>query len=239
MFVFNTLQVNVKYPLNNLRGLVLKRTIRERLVVPVTERGDRTRAFRVVWRYDDDHLVHAWNQIVSRRKVCDQVVAQTPSLQMFVSCISGVFNKGGGSEGQVKPVYPAVSYWAVFDGAGADSSGEMGQRLMATFPSAQVKAITSVLHRQSEEPMAANCQMLFVVLKDHRSGFVSQKICRSLFASGASDVPSNHRNAKLAVMSTSRFQQQQTASIEALQVAGLCIDLEVLEADSVAPTVPN
>ena len=91
----------------------------DRLVAPVMAFGDNVCAFRVIWRPEGESegLSRAWDSIVSQRHLCDQVVAQSPSLQMFVSCISGIFNTGRPLLEQANPVYPAVSYWAVFDGA--------------------------------------------------------------------------------------------------------------------------
>ena len=226
----------MKYPLNKLRGIGIKREIREHLVVPVCESGDRTRAFRIIWRLAGDDLAHAWDTIVSNRRLCDEVVAETESLHMFVSCISGVFNKAGRCQGQVKPVYPAVSYWAVFDASKADSSGKMVQRLMATFPAVQVKEIKPFLHGQSQQSIAANCEMLFVALKDHRGGFVNEKICRSLVHGGCADVSYNCRNARLVVKTTSRYMRQYQQSVGAIQAAGLCIGMLQHEAVSDATT---
>ena len=230
----------MKYPLNKLRGIGIKREIREHLVVPVCESGDRTRAFRVIWRVSGDDLAHAWDTIVSNRRLCDEVVARTEALQTFVSCISGVFNKAGRCRGEVKPVYPAVSYWAVSDATTADGSGEMVQRLMATFPHVQVKEIKPFLHGESQQSIAANCEMLFVALKDHRGGFVNEKINRSLvaggYAVGCANVNSSCRNARLVVKTSSRYLRQYQQSIGAIQAAGLCIAMLQHEAGSIVPT---
>ena len=216
--------------------MAIKTTIRDRLVAPVTACGDRAHAIRVIWRVDDNNLAHAWDTIVSQRHLCDEVVAKTPSLQMFVSCICGVFNKVGAWRGQRKPVYPAVSYWAVFDGPGPDICIDLIRRLLVACPSTQVKPITSMVRKFTVEPLV-NCGTLFVVLKDHNSGYVNQKISRSLRAAGVVGVGSHPRNAKLCVMSNSRYIQHSQASVEALSAVGLWIDMEVLEAREVAPMV--
>ena len=159
------LQGSVKFPLTTLRGIDIKRTLREQLVAPVLERGDHMHAFRVVWRVEGDALARAWDNVVGRRRACDQVVARSPSLHMYVSCITGVFSKGGTNQ-QQKPIYPAVSYWTVFDGGAVDNSDDLMHRLATTFPDARVKPITSVIHRHSDEQIAAKCQTLYVALKD-------------------------------------------------------------------------
>ena len=147
------------------------------------------------------------------------------SLHMYVSCITGVFSKGGTNQ-QQKPIYPAVSYWTTE--AHLDNSDDLMQRLATTFPDARVKPIISVIHRLSDEQMAAKCQTLYVALKDHGGGFIGQKINRSRLVDGTSHAVANTRNAKLAVVSTSKYQHRHSATVEALQIAGLMIDSAVL-----------
>ena len=195
--------------------------------------GDRVHAFRIIWRVDSDHLAHAWDAIVTRRQLCDQVVAKTPSVQMFVSCISGVFNKTGTPgkwRSQQKPVYPAVSYWVVYDSTETDVVRQLVVRLLAVCSSIQCKAITSTHHRR-DEPMAANCGTLFVALKDHNSSFIDRKIHCSLLARGALGATSHSRNANLNVLSHSKYRQQMPTSVAAMQGSGLYIQLHVFEED--------
>ena len=221
------LQIRIKYPLNTVSGDALRRTIREHLVAPVNECGDPVYSFRITWRMDGELLAGAWTDIVSQRHLCDQVVSRTPSLQMFVSCISGVFNKDKMCRGESRPVYPAVSYWVVTDGAGADVGAELATRLSAACPFAQIKLITSITQRQRDDPLAAHCSRLFVVLKDHNSGFVNQKIRRSVLDTGAHDVALLTSNAKLNMMPHSKYMALLAASVPVLKAAGMCIDLRI------------
>ena len=146
---------------------------------------------------DSEGLARAWDSIVSQRHLCDQVVAQSPSLQMFVSCVSGIFNTGRPMLEQANPVYPAVSYWAVFDGA----------------------ATVNLDHTQSDSGT------LFTVLEDHSSWFMCQKIVRSLVACGAAAVPSREPpNVKVVVMPQSKYLQH---SVVSLNVAGLRLEFKV------------
>ena len=192
--------------------------------------GDYSIAFRVVWRVNEDKLAHAWDSIVSQRHLCDEIVAQTPSLQMFVSCISGVFSKGAVTKPATRPVFPAVSYWAVFDSATVDEYDDLGMRIVAICPSVEIKSIKSQLRRPSDTVLAADCEPLFIALKDHCSRFIIEKITRSLLATGAAAcATAQPPNAKLAVVSRSKYRQQLPASVEALNAVGLCIVLEVLE----------
>ena len=189
-------------------------------------------AFRVIWRPEGDSegLARAWDYIVSQRHLCDQVVAQSPSLQMFVSCISGIFNTGRPMLEQANPVYPAVSYWAVFDGASTvniDLISSFSEQLCAACPSAMVRTIKSLRIRKYDHTQS-DSGTLFTVLKDHCSWFVCQKIVRSLVACGAAAVPSREPpNAKVVMMPHSKYLQQLPESVVSLNVAGLRLEFEV------------
>ena len=189
--------------------------------------GDRAHAFRVVWRVDGSDLAHAWKDIVSRRHLCDRVVAQTPSLEMFVSCICGVFNKVGAWKGQLKPVYPAVGYWAVFDGDVADELIDtMNHCLLSACPSAQIKPIISMGRTEASGALTSNCGPIFIVLKDHNSGFVNRKIKLSQTTEVSDNGDPQLRNAKLAVRTSSKYMQDIATSVVALSAVGLCIEME-------------
>ena len=162
---------------------------------------------------------------MSQRHLCDEVVARTPSLQMFVSCISGVVGKSGETP---RRIYPAVSYWAAFDTKNLSYHDDIEKRLLAVCSPADVKPIKSTIRRQVNELVSADCHPLFVVLKDHNSRFVYQKMRRSVFAGGATYVPLHPPNAKVVAQHHSKYLPQLPAAVEALKLAGLCIHLEVL-----------
>ena len=179
-----------------------------------------------------------WDAIAASRAACDDIIAKTPALQMFVSCISGVFTNAvvaasGRGATQEKPVYPAISYWVVLDTGAVDTFGELfdelSSRIIAVFPSAQVKRIHSLRGSSSEEPLGVACGKLFVTLKDHNGGFVNQKINRSLLATGADEVHPQPANAKLCLVSTSKYVQRIASAMDAMNAAGLCIRFELLE----------
>ena len=180
---------------------------------------------------DSEGLARAWDSIVSQRHLCDQVVAQSPSLQMFVSCVSGIFNTGRPMLEQANPVYPAVSYWAVFDGAATvnlDLIFSLSEQLCAACPSAMVRRIKSLRIREYDHNQS-DSGTLFTVLKDHSSWFLCQKIVRSRVTCGAADVPSQPPNAKVVVMPQSKYLQQMPESVVSLNVAGLRLEFEVFQ----------
>ena len=196
-------------------------------MAPVRAFGDHVRAFRVVWRVDNDGLAHAWDAILSQRELCDQVVAQIPTLQMFVSCIGGVFNTAGSCR-ELNPVYPAVSYWVVCDGAIPNTSFHLPHQMLAVCPTAEVKVIKSLRNKQ-DDSQTADCGTLFIALKDHNSGYIYQKISRSLQAEGGVCYTSQHTNATLSVPTHSKYLEQLATSVDQLRAAGLYIHLQVLE----------
>ena len=168
------LQGNIKYPVSKLKGTAIKTTVSARLVDPVCASGDQAVSFRVVWRVNADLLAGAWDAIVAQRRRCDRIVAQTTALQMFVSRITGVFSKGAVTTPGTRPVYPAVSYWAVFDGTMGGGYDELSTQISIACPFAEVKPIKSQLRRQPDVKVSADCEPLFIALKDHNSRFVIQ-----------------------------------------------------------------
>ena len=227
------LQVRFKYPPKHLSGMGIKRVLAVRLVTPVKTFGDRVLALRVIWRD-----AHAWDEIVSQRRLCDQIVAQTAHLQMFVSCISGVFThpvRAGEQPPTVaKPVYPSVSYWVVLEEQTDVYCSDLSRRLLNDCPSAQVKHITSTAVWQDDASLASDCGTLFVALKDHNSSYVYQKISRSKIFCG---ITSQRSNARLAVMHHSKYMQHLPESVSALKDVGLCMDIEVIGRSDGAPVV--
>ncbi|KAI0227813.1 hypothetical protein LSAT2_021695, partial [Lamellibrachia satsuma] len=223
------LQGQIKYPPNILYGKTVKRAVAARLVAPVRTAGDHVFAFRVIWRVDHDRLAHAWDDIVSQRHLCDQAVAkQIPSLEMFVSCISGVFTRTvrGKADAVAGPVFPAVSYWVVCHHATPHDFGELAAVIRARCPDVDVKLITSLRRQKTGESLDAKCGTLFAALKDHNSGFVRQKITRSLSVAGIHALRSN---AKVVVVAASKYLPQMPLCVEALQIAGLFMEMDVLK----------
>ena len=213
-----------RYPQAMLKGNAIKRAVAAHLLEPVLAFGHQVFPFRIVWRVSDDQIPEAWDDIVAHREQCDRIVAETPSLQMFVSCISGVYTRSTRSETGPRPVYPVVSYWAVFLGSVPDEGGEMLSRIRTACPSVQLKQITSLTRLKSSAPTDSN--PLYVVLKDHNSAFVNQKIVRSL---QPSEFHSHRANAKLLVMSHSVYLPQVPVCVQALQDAGLYMETDVMQ----------
>ena len=219
------IRFQAKYPLTQLNGKVIKRILSARVVAPVQARGDHVRAFRVMWRVDDDEgQSRAWSDVVSQRCKCDTFVAQAPSLQMFVSCITGMtkYSTRLKSDSATFPVYPAVSYWAVFDRA--EIGPELTQGLTAVCPAAVVKHIQTCQTDQENDR-----HTLFVALKDHCSSFVYNKISSlNRHASFATKTDPHPPNAKLVATSNSRYLSELPQAIEELRAAGLSIYMDVL-----------
>ena len=218
------LPFQTKHPQAVLKRNAIKRAVAAHLE-PVLAFGHHVFPFRIVWRVSDDHIPEAWEDIVAHREQCDRIVAETPSLQMFVSCISGVYTRSTRwkPESGSRPVYPVVSYWVVLLGSVPDEGGEMLSRIRTACPCIQLKQITSLIRLKYSAPTDSN--PLYVVLKDHNSAFVNQKIARSL---QPSEFHSHRANAKLFVMSHSVYLPQIPVCVQALQDAGLYMAAEVM-----------
>ena len=218
------LPFQTKYPQAMLNGRAIKRAVAAHLLEPVLAFGHHVFPFRIVRRVSDDQIPEVWDDIVAHREQCDRIVAETPSLQMFVSCISGVYTRSIRSETGARPVYPVVSYWAVFLGSVPDEGGEMLSRIRTACPCVQLKQITSLARLKPSAPTDIN--PLYVVLKDHNSVFVNQKIARSL---QPSEFHSHRANAKLLVMSHSVYLPQVPACVQAFQDVGLYMEADVIQ----------
>ena len=220
------LSFQIKYPTNTLHGKTIRRALITHLHAPVLASGDLVFPFRVVWRVVDQQRAEAWDHIVSQRRLCDELVAQTRSLQMFVSCISGVFKKAVSAQSEAGPVFPAVCYWAVFKDVPVDFCGQVMSRILPICPAVQVKPITSLGSCQALSLHESTCKALFVVLKDHNGGFISRKIDRSLQVAG---IASHGTNAKLIAMPDTKYLPQLPACVKALSLAGLDLEVHVLQ----------
>ena len=137
-----------------------------------------------------------------------------------------MFSKNIGAGPECRPIYPAVSYWTVFEGRDAGGYGDLTtRRLFSACPSAEVKPIKSLFH--SDESLSPDCGPLFVTLKDHAGSFLMQKINSSLLAMGAPGVSSHPPNARLVVTSRSKYLTDMPETVSALQVAGLRINMDI------------
>ena len=117
-----------------------------------------------------------------------------------------------------------VSYWAVLLGSVLDEGSEMLSRIRKACPCVQLKQITSLTRIKHSAPTDSN--PLYVVLKDHNSVFVNQKIVRSL---QPSQFHTLRANAKLLVMSDCVYLPQIPVCVQALQDAGLYMEAEVMQ----------
>ena len=225
------LQVRVRHPPKNLYGKAVKRALTSHLVQPVRAFGHTVLAFRVIWRLDGDGLSHAWDTVLLQRRLCDQVVARLPSVHMFVSCVTGVFTNPvrGRSE---TPVYPAISYWAACDGtASCGTSRDLSRLLKIACPSAAFKYIKTPAFWEGYKSLADDCATLFVALKDHNAEFVYQKSGQRMLdqIAGRPATHTHFHNAKLFVMSRSRYLELIPMTVQALTSAGIRVDPEVFE----------
>ena len=74
------------------------------------------------------------------------------------------YSKGAVTTPGTRPVYPAVSYWAVFDGTMDNGYDELSTRISIACPFVEVKPIKSQLRRQLAVMVSADCEPLFIAL---------------------------------------------------------------------------
>ena len=123
------------------------------------------------------------------------------------------------SETAWRPVFPAVSYWAVFDqGVAIDETvRKMSGQL--------VKLIQANCSRGGGDDITA--MTLFIAVKDHCSSYVHQKIRRSRLAQSTADLrPSN---AKLVAVPRCKYIGQLRPSMTLMRNVGMHMDLHELD----------
>ena len=227
----NVLQVRIRHPAKNLYGKAVKRALCSHVVEPVRAFGHSVLAFRVIWRVDGDELSRAWDTVLSQRRLCDQVVARLPSVQMFVSCVTGVFTNPAQGRSDT-PVYPAVSYWAACEGrASCGTSRDLSRMLNIACPSAAFKYIEMPAFWDEHKSLADDCATLFVALKEHNGEFVYQKSGQRMRdqISGRPTTHAHFQNAKVFVSSRSKYLELIPTTVQGLKVAGIRVDPEVFE----------
>ena len=222
------LQGASRYPLNNLQCTVLKTALSRDLVTPVVCRGDLARAFRVVWREASyDSLEAAWHTIALQRRKCDAVVRAHPGVEFFVSSITGMFTKGSSKGYKPRAVFPAISYWMVTspDGDdGGDSRAEVMCRLREVCARVEIKPITAQ-RRPVPDSVADISAPLYVVLKDHNSGYIRRRLEHSFNMLG--DAIDAHSPSRIVALSGSRYCDHLTSVLSTLLAVHLCTDFYI------------
>ena len=222
------LQGASRYPLNNLQCPVLKASLSRDLVTPVVCRGDLARAFRVVWRETaDGSLETACNTIALQRRKCDAVVRTHPNVELFVSSITGLFTKGSSKGFKPRAVFPAISYWMVTapeGDDGVDSRAEVMQRLREVCARAEIKPITAQ-RRPLLDVVADISAPLYVVLKDHNSGYIRRRLDHSL--NMIDDASEAHAPSRIVALLGSSYCDHLTSVLPSLLAAHLCTDFYI------------
>ena len=217
-----------RYPLNNMQCPVLKDALSRQIVTPVIACGDQVLAFRVVWRETDETALEtAWDAVALQRRKCDAVVRAQPNLEFYASSITGVFTKSVAKGMKPRAIFPAVSYWMVTspDGDDGDARAVMTW-LHGIYVGAEIKPITSQ-RRQSSDATASTSAPLYVVLKDHSSGYVRRRVERSLHILG--EVSEARAPSRFVVLPNSKYCNHIKSAIQTLMAAHLCADFIVAD----------
>ena len=221
-------QSSSRYPLNNLQCPMLKEALSRELVTPVVRRGDVTRTFRIIWREMGDSLMAAWDSIALQRRRCDAVVRALPNVEFYVSSITGVFTKGSWKGFKPSAIFPAISYWMVTtpDVDIGDVRAQVMRRLQDVNARAQFKPITAQ-RRLPSDTVADLSAPLYVVLKDHNSGYIHRRLEHSLNV--LSDISEAHAPSRIVVLPNSKYRNHLTNAVSTLLHAGLCTDFHIAE----------
>ncbi|KAI0239088.1 hypothetical protein LSAT2_010153 [Lamellibrachia satsuma] len=219
-----------RYPHNNLQCPVLKEALTRELVTPVIRLGDQTFAFRIVWRETSESLEAAWDAVALQRRKCDTLLRAQPNVEFFVSSITGVFTKSATRGLKPRAIFPAVSYWIVTNPNANDVNSDdiqwrISRQLHTVCTNAEFKPIKAQMQRFSE-PAAYISASLFVVLKDHRSGYIRRRVDRSLHVLG--DVSEARAPARVVVLHSSKYRERIMNAEQTLQGASLSADFLVV-----------
>ena len=182
--------------------------------MPVDLNRFEVHSFRLVWRFDEPLLDYAWLQLVQNHLVSDQVVAQVRGVAYFVSALTGIFNKPNRKGEVPRNIYPAVSYWVVARRGIYNHLG-LWKDLQAAYPSAQIKAIGSHSDLDTTEAISS---ALYIVLKDHSSGYVRNRVDASAatFFQAHRQSGGEHPLVRLVLKDRDSFEDDLLAAVSAL-----------------------
>lgn len=205
---------------------MLKAALSRELVTPVVCRGDLARAFRIVWRETGDSLRDAWESIALQRQRCDAIVSAQANVEFYVSSITGVFTKGSSKGFTPRAVFPAISYWMVStpDLDIGDVRAQVMRRLRDVSARAQFKPITAQ-RRVATDTVTDLSAPLYVVLKDHNSGYIRRRLEHSMNI--LDDVSEAHAPSRIVVMPNSKYLDHLTNAVPTLLEASLCTDFHI------------
>jgi len=220
-----------RYPHNNIQYPVLKTALSRELVAPVVRHGDLVFAFRIIWRQTTESLEAAWDSVALQRRNCDGVMRAQPNIEFFVSSITGVFTKSATKGANTAPIFPAISYWVATtlstnDGECEDMYWRIIHQLQGLCADAELKPIKAQTRRFKEVDACISAS-LYVVLKDHRSGYIRWRVDRSLSVLG--DVSEARAPARIVVMPSSKYREHIMNAEHTLSEASLCSDFLVAD----------
>lgn len=200
-----------KYPSNNLASRPIREGLFKYLAEPVDLRRFEVHSFRIVWRFDEPLLDYAWIQLVQNHLVSDQVVSQVKGVCYFVSALTGIFNKPNRKGEVPRNIYPAVSYWVVARRGDYNHLG-LWKDLQTAYPSAQIKSIGNTDLDTTEAISSA----LYIVLKDHNSGYVRNRVDVSAASCLKANRQGEHPLVRLVLKDRDQFETELLQAVSAL-----------------------
>jgi len=212
-----------KYPSNNLSSKPIKDSLAEHLVIPTVSSSCAIYACRMVWRNDNEEENDAnWLDIVSKRLHIDSIIRALPGIGYFVSAITAIFNKPSRKGDVPKFIYPAVAYWIVSAG-GTLAQQQLWGALQTACPNAEVRLLGRSAPLESQQ---AASSALHIVLKDHNSGYVRQRLVSSTAASELEPGSPGTNTAARFLANTHRYRLIILNALPRLLASKLTIDYD-------------
>ena len=144
-----------------------------------------------------------------------------------MSSITGMFTKGSSKGFKPRAVFPAISYWMVTtpgDDDGDSRAQEVMHRLRKVCARAEIKPITAQ-RRPLPDAVADISAPLYVVLKDHNSGYIRRRLDHSLNMLG--DASEAHASSRIVVLPSSSYCDHLTSALPTLLAVHMCTDFYI------------
>ena len=213
-----------KYPANNLSSRAIKEALLHHLIIPTMHLTNTVYAFRLVWRHEEeDPNESSWLAVVPNRIRCDDIIQQIPGVEYAVSAVTAIFNKPS-RKGQVpKCIFPAIAYWMVVDEK-SFKLDEFYSIMQQACPFATIRVVGGTSPIDSMESI---CASLHIVLKDHSSGYIRQRMCSSTMAANLEpEARGTHTSCRILLCNKEKYGPVVLGALPALIASKLVFDTD-------------
>ncbi len=165
-----------RYPSNGLSAPGAKLALKQHLVEPVYNQGQRAVTMRMVWR---DAVEDHWNNIVDHRASSDSIIKQLEGISFFVSAIAGLYNHSprAGMAHVARTIYPAIGFWIVLDKSNSIPEESLIQ--MLTTKLQELGGEVSIVRGRSFDTIEHTLSSLCIIVKDFSNAYVREQVNKS------------------------------------------------------------